>query len=128
MTPSNLSIILGISVFLLVPPATTGAEELAAPAELAELASREQRLRAKVDDQLRPRVDAATQDVSDAIAVNMTELLERLFFRGAAQGSPPAKQALADGQPTTRVQQAGETACTRVDDTLVCVLREVASR
>ena len=128
MTPSNLSIVLGISILLLVPPATAGADELATPAELAELASREQRLRAKVDDQLRARVDAATEDLSQVIA-DMTVPLERQFLRVAAQGSPPpAKQALAADRPTSRVQQAGETACTRVDDTLVCVLREVASR
>jgi len=96
MTPSNLSIMLGISILLWLPPATVAADEPATPADLAELASREQRLRAQVDDRLRASVVAVTEDDGQALAVRMTELLRQQALRVARQDDspPPAKRAL----------------------------------
>jgi hypothetical protein len=130
MIPSNLSIMLGISILLLLPPATVAADEPATPADLAELASREQRLRAPVDDRLRASVVAVTEDDGQALAVRMTELLRQQTLRVARQDDspPPAKRALTDDHATTRVQRAGNTACTMVGYTLECVLRDPASQ
>ena len=130
MPPSNLAVILGISTLLLRPAATVGADGPASPADLAKLASREQQLRSKVDDRMRARVLAVTEAHGEALAVSMTELLRPQYLR-VAQGDRRAllsKPVLTDGRAKTRVQPVADTACTRVGHTLVCVLREVASR
>jgi hypothetical protein len=121
---------LGISILLLLPPAIAAADELATPAELAELASRELQLRAKVDDRLHAWVVAATEDEGRAPAVRIAELLRQQTLRVARQDDspPPAKRALTDAHATTRVQRAGDTACTMVGSTLECVLRDPASQ
>jgi hypothetical protein len=130
MIPSNLLIMLGISILLSLSPATAAADEPATPADLAELASREQRLRAEVDDRLRAWVVAVTEDDGGALAVRMTELLRQQTLRVARQDDPPppANRALTDDHATTRVQRAGNTACAMVGHTLECVLRDPASQ
>jgi hypothetical protein len=130
MTPSKLSIILGISILLLLPPATAAADEAATPADLAELALREQQLRAKLEDRLNASVIAVTEDARQTLAVRMTELLQQQTLDAARRGDAPhpAKPAFTDDHATTRRQRAGDTACVMVGRTLECVLRDIASR
>jgi hypothetical protein len=130
MTPSNLLILLGISIFMVMPPATGAADKAATPADLAELTSRGQQLRAKVDDRLRASVIAATNDDGQALAVQVSEFLQRRTLRVARQAGspPPAKRALTDDHAMTRVQRAGDTVCARVGHTLECVLQDLAYR
>ncbi|MBW2400193.1 MAG: hypothetical protein JRG80_13095 [Deltaproteobacteria bacterium] len=130
MTPSNFSIMLGISILLWLPLATADADELATPADLAELASREQQLRAEVDERLRLSVVAVTEDEGQILSARITELLRQQTLRVARQGGspPPAKRALTDDHAMTRVQRAGDTVCARVGHTLECVLQDLAYR
>lgn len=128
MTPSKLSIMLGISILLGLPPATAAAGEPATPADLAALASSEQQLQAEFDDQLRASVFAVTENEGQAIAVRMTELLRQQTRRGQADAPPPAKRALAAEPAPTRVRRGGDTVCTRVGHTLECVLQDLAYR
>ena len=106
MTPSNLSIMLGISILLLLPPATAAADELANVADLAELTSRMQQIRTKGDDQMRAWVAAVTEDEIQALAVRMTELLREQTLRVGGQDDSPlrAKRAPTDNLSTTRLQ------------------------
>jgi len=137
MTPSKLSLLLGISILLLlVPPVTATADadeasaSAAAAADLAELALREQQLRTRFDDRLRASVVAAIDDECELISVRTTELLRsqtRIDGRPAGP-APPAKRAPWDDRAMTRIEGAGDTTCTRVGHTLQCVLRDVASR
>jgi hypothetical protein len=127
MTPSKLSIILGISILLGLPPATAAGEP-ATPADLAELASSEQQLQAEFDDRLRASVVAVTEYEDQAIAVRMTELLRQQTRRGQADAPPPAKRALAAEPAPTRVRRGGDTVCTKVGHTLECVLQDLAYR
>jgi len=133
MTPSNLLILLAISILLGVPPAAAAADELATPAELAELASREQRLRSQFVDRLSASVIAVTEYESQALSARMTERLQRGRLRAARpddsdDSPPPARRVFTDEPATTRVQAGGNTTCTRVGSTLACVLRDIASR
>jgi hypothetical protein len=128
MTPSKLSIMLGISILLWLPPATAAAGEPATPADLAELASSEQQLQAEFDDRLRASVVAVAEHEGQAIAVRMTDLLRQQTRRGQADAPPPAKRALAAEPAPTRAQRAGNTVCTRVGNTLECVLQDLAYR
>ena len=128
MTPSKLSIMLGISILLGLPPATAAAGEPATPADLAALASSEQQVQAEFDDQLHASIVAVTENEGQAIAVRMTELLRQQTRRGQADAPPPAKRALAAEPAPTRVRRGGDTVCTRVGHTLECVLQDLAYR
>jgi hypothetical protein len=111
-------------------PAIGAADEVASPADLAVLASREQQLRAQVDDRLNAWVAAVTEDERQDLTVRTTALQREQALRVARQddSAPPAKRARVDGSATTRLQGAGNTACTRVGHTLECVLRDHTSR
>jgi hypothetical protein len=108
---------LGISILLWLPAATSAANEFATPADLAELASREQHLRAKIGDRLLASVVAVTEVEDQALSARMTELLWQ------DDSPPPAKRAPVDEPATTRSQWAGDTVCTSVGHTLECVLK-----
>jgi hypothetical protein len=86
MIRSNLSAILGISILSWLLVATAAADEPATPADLAALASREQRLRAMVDDRLRAAVVAVTEGEGRALAYRVTERLRQQTLRVARQG------------------------------------------
>jgi hypothetical protein len=122
MTPSNLLILLGIAILLWLPPAAAAADEFATPADLAELQSREQKIRAKIADRLRASVAAAIEEEGQALSLHMTE---RLWQDGSP---PPAKRAFTDDRGASPVQRAGNTSCTRVGQTLECVLRDSTTR
>jgi hypothetical protein len=116
VVPSNFSIMLGISILLWLPAVTAVADDLAAPADLAELASREQQLRAKIDDRLLASVVAVTEVEGQTLSLRMTERLWQ------DDSPPPAKRAPAGEPATTRLQSAGDTVCTSAGNTLECVL------
>ncbi len=128
MTPSKLSIMLGISILLGLPPATAAANEPATPADLAALASSEQQLQAEFDDRLHASIVAVTEYEGQAIAIRMTELLRQQTRHGQADAPPPAKRALAAEPAPTRVRRGGDTVCTKVGHTLECVLQDLAYR
>jgi hypothetical protein len=130
MPLSKRSILLGISALFLLPPLSATADEAAAPAELAEMALREQQLQAEVDDRLSALVVAVTEREGEALSVRTTEQLRRQALRIARRAgpAPPAKPALADRPTATRVQSAGDTTCTRVGSTLECVALDRSSR
>jgi hypothetical protein len=131
MTPSQFSKLVGLSfLLLLIPPVAAATDEPASPAELAALDSREMQLRAKIDDRLQAWVTAATDDESQVLAAETTELLRHQTFGVARRDAspPPAKRAATEKHATTRGQMAGNTICAMDEDTLECMLRDHASR
>jgi hypothetical protein len=131
-TPSNLSIALGISFLLWLAPATaTADEELATPAELARLASRQQALEAKFDALLSSQVTPMIEDeMSRALTVRTTQLLRRQTRLAASRKDipPTAMRATTDGAASYPAQRAHRTSCSMVEDTFECVARDSASR
>ncbi|MBW2417090.1 MAG: hypothetical protein JRH19_01010 [Deltaproteobacteria bacterium] len=132
MPPPKLSILLGISILLWLPPTTAAAdEELATAAELARLSASQRELQAELDARLLSQVDALIEEqVGRALADRTTQLLRRQNRLAAlgGEGPPAAMPAVTDGRPSSPVQPAPNTTCTMVGRDFECVLRDVASR
>ena len=132
MTPSKLSILLGISILLTLPSTTVAAdEEIASAEELARLASSQHELQAKFDAHMRSRVDAMIEDkMGRVLADRTTQLLSTQTGLAARrdQVPPPAMPAITDDRPSNAVQAAPNTTCKMVGRTFECVFRDVTSR
>ena len=131
MTPSKLWIVLGILIFLWLPPTTAAAdEEIATAAELSRLAARQRELQAKLDARLRSQVDALIEDkLGRILAVHTTQLL-RWQIRLAARRDddpPAALRAATNSRQSNSAPQVPNTICTMVGPTFKCVFRDVAS-
>jgi hypothetical protein len=128
MTPLNRLILLGISTALLMPATIAGADEPAAPAEVAEMLSRQVSLDAKADEQMLAWSKAADARASQTLASRTNELLRQHARRATRKDVQPP----ASPQPTTtdrapnRESQQGNTTCAMVGHTLECVLRDGA--
>ena len=133
MTPSKLSILLGILILLALPaiPAVAADDEIAAAADLDRLISSLDKLQAKLDQELAAQFDTFIEDkLGPVLALRTTQRLRRQTRLAARRGDvPPASpRAVTDGSPTNPAQQPSNTTCMMVGRTLECVLQDFAAR
>ena len=135
MTPSKLSILLGILILMSLPPTPAAAaaddDEIATAADLDRLASSLNKLQAKLDRELGAQFDALIEDkLGSVLALRTTQRLRRQTRLVARRGDvPPATlRAVTDGSPRNPAQQPSNTTCMMVGRTLECVLQDFAAR
>ena len=133
MTPSKLSILLGILILLALPaiPAVAAADEIAAAADLDRLISNLDKLQAKLDQELAAQFDTFIEDkLGPVLALRTTQRLRSQTRLAARRGDvPPASlRAVTDGSPTNPAQQPSNPTCMMVGRTLECVLQDFAAR
>ena len=133
MTPSKLSILLGILILLSLPaaPAVADDDEIATAADLDRLTSSLNKLQAKLDRELGAQFDALIEDkFGSALALRTTQRLRSQARLAAHRGDvPPASlRAVTDHSPTNLALQPSNTTCMMVGRTLECVLQDFAAR
>ena len=138
MTPSKHLILLGFSIFLWLPPSLAAAdadadadEEIASPADLAQLALTQREFQPKFEVRLRSQIDALIKDKLDhVLAQHTTQFLGRQTRAAAEENEnlPAAMQAYQNDRRADPATRTPDTTCTMVGRTFECVLREVASR
>ena len=136
MTPSKRLILLGFSIFLWLPPSLAAADadtdqQIASPAELAQLALSQREFQAKFELRLRSQIDALIKDKLDRVLAQHTTKSLGRQTRAASQENenlPAAMQAYENDRRAEPASRTPDTTCTMVGRTFECVLREVASR